>query len=555
MPKIEVSRMELLSLAGIQDPGDAGLEELLVPLKGELDQADADRLKIELNDTNRPDLWSVEGVARAIRCMREGREDHLSAMSAHPLRMTVDPGMDAIRPFIAGFRATGWRLDAEGLESLLAVQEKLTDSFGKKRSLAAIGFHRAHEIAYPVVYSSADPEESMIPLGFEERMSLADILTQTEKGMEYADLLAGLDRFPVLKDSEGRIFSFPPVLNSNTTGRVRAGDDDLFCDVTGTDWETVQLTATVLACNLEDRGALITPMEVEYPYAVPAASRTVVTPLVFTDTLRVGHEAIRRVLGAPVEPRTARASLLMMDYASVETDDEGITGVLPPYRRDGIHPVDMIEDMVVSMGLDAFEPLLPSEFTIGRSARVEDLALAVRTLMVGAGCEEILRPVLSSKERITGVSRTPEPPIAISNPMTAEYGVVRNSLLPGLLDVESTSAHAAFPHRTFETGEILSRDASGLCRTGMMLTCLVCGNEADFADVHSILGAVCGERGLELVLEPMDDPRFIPGRSASVLIGGTPAGILGEIHPGVLTDWGLTRPAAGFEIDLDPLGA
>ena len=53
----------------------------------------------------------------------------------------------------------------------------------------------------------------------------------------------------------------------------------------------------------------------------------------------------------------------------------------------------------------------------------------------------------------------------------------------------------------------------------------------------------------------MDDPRFIPGRSASVLIGGTPAGILGEIHPGVLTDWGLTRPAAGFEIDLDPLGA
>ena len=555
MPKIEVSRKELLSLAGIVDPGDAGLEELLVPLKGELDQADADRLKIELNDTNRPDLWSVEGVARAIRCMREGREDHLAAMSAPPLRITVDQGMDAVRPFIAGFRATGWKLDTDGLESLLAVQEKLTDSFGKKRSLAAIGFHRAREIAYPIGYCSADPAESMIPLGFDAGMSLADILTRTEKGMEYAHLLAGLDRFPVLKDSEGRIFSFPPVLNSNTTGRVRAGDDDLFCDVTGTDWETVQLTATVLACNLEDRGALITPMEVEYPYSVPAASRTVVTPLVFTDTLKADHQAVRKVLGAPVEPQTARASLLMMDYASVETDDQGITGVLPPYRRDGIHPVDMIEDIVISMGLDAFEPLLPSEFTIGRSARVEDLALAVRMLMVGAGCEEILRPVLSSAERITRVSRTPEPPIAISNPMTAEYGVVRNSLLPGLLDVESTSAHAAFPHRTFETGEILSRDASGLCRTGMMLACLVCGNEADFADVHSILGAVCGERELDLELEPMDDPRFIPGRSASVLIGGTPAGILGEIHPGVLTDWGLTRPAAGFEIDLDPLGA
>jgi len=555
MPKIEVSRKELLTLAGISDPGDAGLEDLLIFMKGELDTADENTLKIELNDTNRPDLWSVEGVARAIRCKKkEGSEDHLASMSQPALKLTVEPAMESIRPYIAGFRATGWKLDAEGLESLLAVQEKLTESFGKKRSLAAIGFHRAGEITYPVRYAPSAPTEMMLPLGCEEEMTLSDVLTLTEKGMEYAHLLEGFDRYPVLTDSNGRIFSFPPVLNSNTTGKVRAGDDDLFCDVTGTDWETVQLTATILACNLEDRGAVITPVEVEYPYEVPGASGNVITPVIFSDTLQASHDAVQRILGAAVEPAAAREALLRMDYASVDYDDESITGVLPPYRRDGIHPVDLIEYIIVSIGLDVFEPLLLSDFTIGRSSEEAELAVSIRMLMVCAGCEEILRPVLSSSERITGLSRTPELPVVIRNPMTAEYGVVRNTLLPGLLDVESTSGHAAYPHRTFETGEVLLRDDSGLCRTGMMLASLVCGNEADFADAHSILGTLCGERGLELVLEPSDDPRFIPGRSAAVLIGGKKAGMLGEINPAVLIDWGITRPAAGFEIDLSSLG-
>jgi len=380
MPKIEVSRRDLLGLAGLPDPGDEGLERILLPLKAELDGVDGDALKIELKDTNRPDLWCVEGVARAVRCLALGREDHLAAMGA-PLELSVDPALRDVRPFIAGFRATGWTLDEEGLAALLAVQEKLADAFGRKRSLAAIGFHRAREIEFPVRYVTVPDASLMVPLGGTEEMSLRRILLETEKGREFAHLLAGLDRFPVLADAGGRIFSFPPVLNSNTTGRVRPGDDDLFCDVTGTDWETVQLTATILACNLEDRGARITPLAVLYPYDVPGGRAAVTTPVRFADTLEVPAGGVRRLLGVELPPDRVLTALDRMDYASVGLSADGtLRGILPPYRRDGIHPVDMIEDIAVSVGLDSFEPLLPGDFSIGRSAPVEELADAVRTI-------------------------------------------------------------------------------------------------------------------------------------------------------------------------------
>jgi phenylalanyl-tRNA synthetase beta chain len=553
MPKIEVSRRVLFGLARVPDPGDEGLGDLLAPLKGELDGCEGDPIKIELNDTNRPDLWCVEGVARAIRCLAHGREDHLVSMPP-PRELVVAPGMARLRPFIAGFIASGFVLDQAALDSLISVQEKLADSFGRKRSLAAIGFHRAREIRFPVRYEDVPGSSLMVPLGLEEEISLDQVLTETEKGREYAHLLAGRSRYPVLTDSSGRIFSFPPVLNSNTTGRVRPGDSDLFCDVTGGDWDTVQLTATILACNLEDRGAVITPLLVVYPYDVKSASRSVQSPVRFADTLRTDESGIEKVLGVPVTLADAELALGRMDYASCDSSGGTLVGTLPPYRRDGIHAVDLIEDIVVSMGLDRFPPLLPDEFTMGRSAPEEELADAVRMVFAGAGFEEILRPVLSSGERIGRLSRTPSRPVAISNPMTAEYGVVRNSLLPGLLEVESTSAHAAFPHRTFEVGEVLQRGEHGVCGTVALLACLISGNDADLGDAHSILGALCRERELDLTLEPSDDPRFIPGRSGRVLLDGRCAGILGELHPAVLTDWGVMRPAAGFEILLDSLG-
>ena len=574
MPKIEADRADLLRLAGLPpDLPDSGLEELLANLKGELDSMDGDTIKIELNDTNRPDLWCAEGVARGLRCWMDGPEKHLesvgSGADSPTMEVLVDPAMRDIRPWIACFRATGWKLDEKGLEALIRVQEKLTDSFGRKRSTAAIGFHRAAEIAYPVSYDPASPDTSFEPLGEGRRMSLEEILRSTEKGVLYAPLLDGLDRYPVLRDSSGEPFSFPPVINSDTTGRVRPGDDDLFCDVTGTDWETVQLTATILACNLEDRGAVIEPVLTSYPFSFPGNPEggRFLTPHRFADSLEASRELVESILGVELDAGRILESLGRFDYTQLEVGELTVSGTLPPYRHDGIHPVDMVEDIAIGLGHESFEPQPLEEFTIGRTAPTEDLADAIRTLLAGAGCEEVMRPVLTSLEKIDSRTGTPEPPVSIENVMTLEYGVVRNSLIPGLLEVESGSAHASYPHRIFEEGEIVVVGPGRECITRRHLAVLVAGNDVSLGDAHSILGSLCHLRSLELSLNPVEresdqgpdrdaakDRRFIEGRIARVSIEGTDCGVIGEIHPGILENWGLSRPVSVFEIDLESLG-
>jgi len=551
MPKIEVSRRDLFTQARLEDPGDEKLADLLSLVKGEIDSSEGDCLKLELNDTNRPDLWCVEGVARVLRCWNSGAERHLEELLEPDMEIFVDSGLEKVRPFVAAFAACGWAPDQKELDALIDVQEKLAVSFGKNRKTAGAGFYRLDDIEFPVKYRAASPETSFVPLGFEKEMTLSEILEETETGRTYAHLLEGKDLWPLLEDTGGNVLSFPPVLNSQATGSVSAGDSRLFCEVTGTEWETVQLSATILACNLQDRGAEILPIRINYPEHYPG--RTVVTPIIFSDRLAASIESIRGVLGVDISPESVRKALQRMDYASVELDGNVITGIMPPYRKDGIHAVDMIEDIVISLGLSSFDPLLPEQFTLGKCAPIEDLSDAARILLAGAGCEEILRPVLTSGAKVTDATRTPDSPVSIANPMTSEYGVVRNTLLPGLLEVESTSAHASYPHRIFETGEVLTAGKDGNCRTEILLACLVCGNKADFGDAHSIIGSLCHSRAIELSLADTDDDRFIPGRCAAITINGLVSGVIGELHPEVLDNWGISRPASAFEIALSAL--
>lgn len=553
MPKIEVSRTDLFTLAGIGDPGDETLKDLLSFVKGELDNSDGDMLKIELNDTNRPDLWCVEGIARALRCRNNAKSGHLRELKVSGLNLNVSSELKEIRPFIAAFTAEGWSPTERELESLIEVQEKLGFSFGKNRKTAAIGFYRLDDIEFPVEYTAVSTDTAFIPLGEESKFTLAGILKTNETGKKYAYILEKFDKYPLLTDRNGLVLSFPPVINSRATGQVEAGDSRLFCEVTGTDWETVQLTCTILACNLEDRGAEISSVEINYPYEIPSRGKSVVSPVIFSDTLRTTLNDVERVLGISMSENDIVELLLKMDYESARSAGGTITGVLPPYRHDGIHPVDMIEDIAISLGYSVFKPLELPDFTVGESAYMEDLADALRLILVGTGCEEILRPVLGSFEKTVDISRTPENPVAISNPMTTEYGIVRNSLLPGLLEVESKSARSVYPHRLFEVGEILKTTDDQICFTTVNAGILICDNNADFGDAHSIIGAICYARNLELSLVPTDDPRFIQGRCAHILVNGIGCGILGEIHPVVLTGWGISTPASAFEVDITAL--
>jgi len=548
MPRIEMSRTDLLGLAGIPQESEDGLAALLASLKAEKAGAEGDILKIELKDTNRPDLWCVEGIARGIRCLLGGREDHLSRLPAPSAAVEVDPAVREVRPWIAAFAARGPSLSPMVLDALIASQEKLASSFGRNRKSAAIGFYRLGDIRFPVRYSAVPPDTVFHPLGEPGEMPLHEVLDRTEAGRKYAGLLAGKRLWPFLSDAGGAPLSFPPVLNSEDTGRLQPGDCEIFCEVTGTDWSTVHLTSVILACNLEDRGFGIEPVEIRYPAGSPGGER-VATPAAFSDRLEAGFDLIERITGSPPDPASIPGALSRMDYASWSVGPASVDAVLAPYRHDGMHPVDLVEDLAIAAGFSSFEPLLPAEYTLGASAPEEDRLDAIRAILVGLGCEELLLPVLQARE---SAGSAPPGPIPILNPMTAEYSAVRNSLVPGLLRAEAASAHAAYPHRLFEAGEVLGAEGGSLL-TRMTVAVCVFGNDAQFGDAHAILGVLAGYRGVELALQPHPDERFIAGRCASVRLGGRLCGVIGELHPGLLDSMGISRPGSAFEVDAEGL--
>lgn len=571
MPKIEVNETLFFSLLGERMDAEA-LEAILPGAKAELDEWDRSApddgsrsIKIELNDTNRPDLWSTAGLARQLRTMRTrkipaypffARKGAAGASDAGALHtVLVDESVRAVRPFLAGFLARGVSITDPMLRDFIQTQEKLTWNYGRKRKTVSIGLYRPSSMEWPVHYKGVDPDAvSFVPLQETRRMTLRSILSEHPKGREYAFILEREPIHPLLTDARGLVLSYPPIINSADLGAVQVGDDELFIEVTGTDYPSVCITASIMACDLADMGFAIENVLVRYPYDTPFG-REVVFPHYFQAPIRVeaGHPA--RLLGLPITAEQAAGAIERMG-SPAEVRGGDIVVRPAEYRNDFLHAVDAVEDVMMGMGMDAFPPERPHDFTIGRLSPIELFSRKAKSLMVGLGYQEMIYNYLGSgKDYAAKPGIDPSTLVRITNPMSENFEYVRNSPLPGLLATEAVSAGAVYPHRSFEVGKVALRDESenyGIA-TRQFLAFLATHAAADFNEVASHIAALMYYLGIEYSTVASEDPRFIPGRQANVLVAGEPCGVFGEIHPRALEAFGIFMPSAGGEMDLDSL--
>lgn len=558
MPTISVDMDDLCRLVG-DGYAPERLESDLELVKGEHKGVDPEsgRTRIELNDTNRPDLWSAAGIARQIRCRRNGRLAPLAAFTAAAgeKRIAVDPRAPEVRPYVAGFVARGPAVTEASLAELIQSQEKLCDGYGAKRKTVSVGIYRAEKIQFPVRYRMVAPTGArFVPLGMDEELDLARILELHPKGREYAHILAGAPLYPLLEDARGAILSFPPIINSRAIGEVVTGDAELFVEATGTDLRSVLLIENVLAADLEDRGWTIEPVVAVYPFDTPFG-REVRAPYPLENAVRVPRGDFARLLGVPLSDEEV-ARRLAAYGCTVEHAAEGTRVSTQPYRQDYMHPVDAVEDLAIVIGVNELEPVWPERFTPGRLSTLTLLEDRVRELMIGLGFEEIMANVLCAKDEVTTrLGLDGADLVAIENPMSESYAALRPSLLASLLAVEERSAKTAYPHRVFEVGEVVVRDPEDDhgSRTCSVLGALVAHPQASFTELHSVLSYLGFYLDTATALRPAQVGCFLPGRAAEVLLDGRPAGRIGEVHPAVLETWNVKMPAAYLELRVDAL--
>jgi len=546
MPTITVNAKDLAAQAGI-DAETEQLKELLSSIKCETEGIIGDEISVEVT-SDRPDLFSAEGIARAIRFYR-GTMPHytINRFEGPPLRLRVDPSTEGVRPIIVAAAVRGVTISSEATRQLMQLQEKLHHTYGSGRKKASIGIYDMDTVAGEFVYAARIPSKiSFVPLECSSAMDGAEILGATPKGKEYAHLLSDKSAYPLLTDRDGKVLSMPPIINSDAT-KVTERTRDIFIDVTGLDEKAVNICLVIMVTSILERGGSLQQVEVTY------RNRNIITPRLETRTHQLTTSAVRAYSGLDM-PAGAVASLLeRMGYAASKPKDDALEVAVPPYRVDVLHEVDLVEDVVIAYGLDRIEPEFPRLLTVGKPLPGSRLASRVRDLMIGMGFQEVSTYHLASRDVMEAKPMLPKRNlIEIVKPTSLEYTVLRDTLLPKLLQLLGMNTHIDYPQRIFEYGAVV-KERGGRPENITHLGAAISDDKLSFEEMQAVVAALFRGLSKEARFYALSSPPFIDGRAAKVYIDGVEVGVVGETSPQVLVNFGMTCPVLLLEIDMSAL--
>ncbi|MCG3217539.1 MAG: phenylalanine--tRNA ligase subunit beta [Candidatus Heimdallarchaeota archaeon] len=559
MVSYKISYIDVLaSLKLDSDTSIDELDHLFSFAKCEIEDHDLsdDVIKIDCKTSNRPDVWSVEGLTREVKGIL-GLENGLADISAEPSGyiIEVDSNISEVRPFIAASVVKGLKFDDFLIKQIMQLQEKVDLSYGRRRKRSSIGVYNINMIESPIYYGLTPRTDTFVPLGYTKEMSLDSILKEHEKGQEYAYTLPTKGPLPILKGANGVVLSLPPVINSNDVGRVSEETTDVLVEVTGTNWEVVQVVTAVVTQALRDRGGKVSTVEIVYPEDYETVSSSVITPRTTPYEMEILVDDIEGYLnlGLTAEEIIDLLRKRRFEASIIDKKAGKILVQYPPYRVDILHWADIAEDIVIAFDYTKIEPTEWSVVTTGNLSPRTVSENYVRDILAGCALQEVLNFTLVNPEKLTTLMGKDEESISdlvqIANPVSINYSVLRNRLLPMLLDFLAHNTHFEYPQQLFEVGEAVVME-DGKLKNITKAAVILSGTEVSFEQVHSILETLTTRTSLSYELEETVAKEFIEGRTAKIIIAGKEVGMIGEINPAILEKWQIDMPTAALEVDL-----
>ena len=553
MPTLDVSKKDLERLVG-QKFSRTDLDEILEYVKGELDGVEGDNLKVDCKDTNRPDLWSTEGLARDIKA-RLGKAKGIKKYNVKKgkICVTVDKNLEKVRPLIACAVVRGVKIDNAFIVQMVQLQEKVGESFGRKRKEVGIGLYDLNVMKPPVYYKGyKDNEIEFVPLEWKVPMRPTEILKQHEKGKAYAHLLEGSKYYPIVIDSADTVASMPPIINSHVTGKVSEKTKSLFIEVTGFTWEIVETALEVMCMALADRGGKIESCKVNFPKTtLPYPAKSKVVPEFNTKKITFDKSLVEKVTGMKFKDSEIKKLLENARYNVLITSKK-ITCEYPAYRLDILHTVDVIEDLLISYGYNKIAPAKVKMDVVGSQKKDVLYVDLVRDGCVGLGLQEILTFNLASKKvQLENMFITKKDCLVeISNPVSSNYEVLRKKLTPQVLLSLTKNKGQEFPQRIFEVGTCLDIDPNS--DNGVKQSNHVCvvstHSNVNFTEIKSLLVSLTAYIGKEVKTKKKAFP-FLGENSAEITVNGK-KGFIGELSKEVEQNFGLKKPTCVFEFEL-----
>jgi phenylalanyl-tRNA synthetase beta chain len=518
---------------------------------------------------NRPDCLSVYGLCRDLAALYEVtlRPHGIEVTEAgDPNDIEVEIVAADLCPRFAGRRVRGitvgvsphwlrWRLTQAGVRPISNVVDA--------SNYAMIEFgHPTHafdveRLGNSIVVRRADEGEAITTLDDQVRSLLTD------------DVVVAADKESV---------AIGGIMGGATT-EVHAGTTDVFIEAAYWDPATILVTSKRLSLRSEasarfERGAdpsfchlgadRVAQLLSDIAGGIPAPHPVDVNPGgIIPWTITYPLSETRRILGIDLD---SAATTDLLERLTFEVSGEDPLLVTVPTRRPDVErPVDLVEEIGRLHGFEGIPDSVPSGPGGGLPFEEQRMRI-IRHTMVGAGFYESLNFSFIGEIDLDALELPDGHPgrsgINVVNPLNDTEGVMRTTLIPGLLKSAASSLSRRVPESLlFEIGKVFLPGDGTLPDQPDRLAFLLAGKpdptwegaaEAfdvfDASGVWELLCDVLSVRNASVRRGPI--PSFHPWRSAELLIGGVVVGALGEIHPSVAETFGLHGRVVGCELDL-----
>jgi phenylalanyl-tRNA synthetase beta chain len=524
----------------------------------------------ELNITpNRPDCLSIYGICRDLASYFElPLRPHGIAVDAvgPPTEVTVAIDVPERNPRFAGRQVRGVRIGPSPHWMRLRLTQagmRPISNVVDASNYAMVEFgHPTHafdvdRLGTQIVVRMAHDGETVVTLDDQERVlqSTDIVVTDGEVPVAIAGVMGGAST--EVSEGSSNIFIeaayWDPAsilvtskrlkLRSEASARFERGADPSFCAL-GAD-RVVQLLCeigggTAASTTVDEDPGHIEPWVIEYPLS-----------------------ETKRVLGVPLDHDATAGLLERLGFGVAGDDPLAVT--VPTRRPDVQRPVDLVEEIARLHGFDGIPDSVPQGPGHGLPWRERRLR-EVRDVMVGAGFHEALTFSFVGATDLDSLGFADGHPvrdgIPVVNPLNDTEGVMRTTLLPGILKSAAANQARRIPAvRLFEIGKVFLSGGGKLPEQPDRLAFVIAGRpsgtwhgapaEPDIYDGTGVWELMADRLGIpDAGVRPGSHAAFHPGRCADLTVGSDVIGTVGEIHPSVASSFGLTGRVVAAEMEL-----
>jgi len=539
MPVVELSYIRLQKLVGKVTKKQ--ISDVLPFLGLDIESEDKDLVRIEYSP-NRPDYSTDFGIALGLQGLLGIKTGaiKLNIKKSRRYAISVKSEVSKVRPFVTGIVATNGKIDDETIKQYMTMQEDLHFGIGRKRKKSSIGIHDLDKITFPLVYTTTNRNHKFIPLNSKKELSISEILKNTDVGKNYGSILGNSSHVPLILDANHKTVSFPPIINAAET-TVTTKTKNLFVEVTGINKEDAEDMLSVVATILQSAGFTLESVQIS------GAKNSL--PKLEQKKLSVSPSLINQTLGLNLNTSKIILSL-KKSRLDASTKGKNIICGIPAYRFDIFGPMDLVEEVALGYGIQNLEPILSPSQTLGQKHPNSISLQSISSIMTGLGYMEALNSSLTSKRILyDNTKRDSSKIISVLDSKSLEHTILRDSLIPGLIDNLAKNIHESYPQQLFEIGTIFNKTSSVTEETHL---CAISSHkDVNFSEIKSVLQSVIQSIfGKICETKTITHSTFEKGHVANIIVDGKIIGIIGEISKLTKDNFKLREPIVSFEIKL-----